>query len=111
MEGGNIYSNLKRNGIFIGAIVLSQAGHDIDTMYLVINIKEKIAFLADGRKRGADNPKRKRVSHMKILGAPKDLQETIQMMNNAKTNEEKNIIIRKTLSDFLKSLKNNKERE
>lgn len=109
MDHKNIYSNLKRNGIFVGAIVVSSAGHDVDTMYLVIEIQEKIAFLVDGRKRGACNPKRKRVSHMKILGSCENTKKTMRMIDNAKTNEEKDIIIRKTLNNFLSQIAKNKE--
>lgn len=59
---------IRNNGINPGNIVISVAGHDIHRLYLVLKCDNKMALVSDGYKKGFDNPKRKRIKHIKVLG-------------------------------------------
>ncbi len=49
-----------------GMIVKSVAGHDKNKFYLVVNLKEKRAYIADGKKRLLGAPKAKNLIHLKV---------------------------------------------
>ena len=49
-----------------GMIVKSVAGHDKNKFYLVVNLKEKRAFIVDGKKRLLGAPKAKNLIHLKV---------------------------------------------
>ncbi len=83
-------------------VVISDAGHDKGKIYLVTEVKNRFAYLADGRTRGADHPKKKRVTHIKVLGMTKDAQEVTEKLYTAGKTETKDIIIRESISVFLK---------
>ena len=48
-----------------GDIVYSIAGRDKDTYFVVVRTADVYAYLCDGRKRKSDNPKKKKVKHLK----------------------------------------------
>ena len=50
-----------------GKLVRSKSGHDKGKFYLVLATADGILFLADGRKRGITNPKKKNISHVQIV--------------------------------------------
>ena len=52
------------NGVQKGQLVRSLAGRDKDKFYLVLNREGDMLFLADGRKRGVQNPKKKNIRHV-----------------------------------------------
>jgi hypothetical protein len=47
-----------------GQLVRSLAGRDKDKSYLVLGRVSNTLYLADGRKRGAENPKKKNIRHV-----------------------------------------------
>lgn len=47
-----------------GQLVKSKAGRDKDRYYLVLGREGNILYLADGRARGALNPKKKNIRHV-----------------------------------------------
>ncbi|MCL2817344.1 MAG: KOW domain-containing RNA-binding protein [Clostridiales bacterium] len=47
-----------------GQLVRSKQGRDQGEHYLVMQIKDNILFLTDGRKRGVKNPKKKNARHV-----------------------------------------------
>lgn len=49
-----------------GMIVKSVAGHDKNRFYIVIEIKNNRAFIADGKKRVLESPKAKNFVHLKV---------------------------------------------
>lgn len=51
----------------IGRLVRSRSGHDKGRYYLVLARADEILYLADGRKRGIENPKKKNVRHVQIV--------------------------------------------
>lgn len=50
-------------------VVLSLAGHDKGKLFAILGIEnENFVFIADGRQRKAQKPKKKKVKHLKVLG-------------------------------------------
>ena len=52
-----------------GSIVKSASGHDKGLYHAVINIDGDFAFIADGKHRHIDKPKKKRIKHLKPTNA------------------------------------------
>ena len=53
--------------IEIGMLAKSKAGHDKDSIYVIINIEETHVYLADGRIRTLANPKKKKIKHIQVI--------------------------------------------
>jgi len=51
----------------IGRLVRSKSGHDKGRYYLVLAAADDMLYLADGRKRGIMNPKKKNIRHVQIV--------------------------------------------
>ena len=100
-----VFESLKSMGIVPGSVVVSTAGRDRDRTYLVIEVREKIALVCDGRVRDIENPKKKRVSHIRSLGVIKDLENQIGVLGSDIKSEGKNILIRKLLAEHIEELK------
>jgi ribosomal protein L14E/L6E/L27E len=49
-------------------IVRSLAGHDRGELFCVMDTEDDFLFLADGKHRKVENPKRKRVKHVESVG-------------------------------------------
>ena len=47
-----------------GTIVKSTAGHDADSFYVVLEVEQGAALIADGRRRKLAKPKRKNIRHL-----------------------------------------------
>lgn len=56
-----------------GAIVLSTAGHDAGNAYVVMKCGGEFVFLADGKRRLMDKPKKKRLKHVADTQARTDI--------------------------------------
>lgn len=50
--------------IIRGTVVRSLAGHDKGNWYVVISFNDRFAFIADGKSRTINNPKRKNYIHL-----------------------------------------------
>lgn len=50
-----------------GYLAYSIAGHDKDTVYLIIKEENEFVWLVDGRIRTLDNPKRKNKKHIQVI--------------------------------------------
>lgn len=50
-----------------GYLAYSIAGHDKDTVYLIIKDENEFVWLVDGRIRTLDNPKRKNKKHIQVI--------------------------------------------
>ncbi len=55
--------------ISIGQLVISSAGRDLASVYLVIGMKNNYLLLANGRDRKCNNPKQKNIRHVNVLNA------------------------------------------
>lgn len=53
-----------------GDVVLSLAGRDSGRMFFVLGVENGYVFIADGRMRRAGAPKRKKLKHLRRIGAP-----------------------------------------
>ncbi len=51
----------------IGEVAVSTAGHDAGRLYIIIEQREDLLFLADGIKNKLVNPKRKNRKHVFLL--------------------------------------------
>ena len=50
-----------------GSLVESNKGHDIGRIYLVLKTEKEFAWCVDGKYRVLENPKKKRIKHLKNL--------------------------------------------
>lgn len=93
-----------------GSIVISTAGRDKGKTYLVIDYMDGRVCLSDGKSkgRGAGKVKLKRVRHIRTIGEISDKEEEMIRLKAASSIEEKNIIIRRLLSE--EKVLQNKER-
>ncbi len=51
----------------LGAFAVSRAGHDGGQIYIIIKETEEYVYLADGKSRTLENPKRKNKKHIQII--------------------------------------------
>jgi hypothetical protein len=63
-----LFDILLSDGLHRGALVQSLAGHDRLRPYLVIRVEGCFVWLADGSARRLENPKKKRVRHVRLIG-------------------------------------------
>ena len=71
-----------------GKLALSKAGHDKDKLYLIVKEEQDTVYLADGRKRGLLNPKKKNRRHIQVIRffqnpawADTQIRERIELFN------------------------------
>lgn len=55
-----------------GMFAISRAGHDIGQMYVIIKEDADFVYLADGKYKKLDNPKKKNKKHIQIVKAGAD---------------------------------------
>lgn len=47
-----------------GTVVVSKAGHDKGSFFAVMRVEKDVAYIADGKGRTIQNPKRKKLIHL-----------------------------------------------
>lgn len=52
----------------VGSVVRSKAGRDKGGLFIVIARDSEYAYLADGDRRRAENPKKKKLRHIQVSG-------------------------------------------
>ena len=87
-----------------GQIATSKAGHDKDTIYVIVNEDSEYFYLCDGRGKTPEKPKKKRKKHVQLIYAfaqdsirtrleagdkvyPEEIRMTIKQYNMRKTNK------------------------
>ena len=45
----------------------SRAGHDKDTLYVIVKTEGEYVYLSDGRLKPVDHPKKKKIRHIQIV--------------------------------------------
>ena len=50
-----------------GMLAWSRAGHDKDTLYVIVKIEGEYVYLSDGRLKPVDHPKKKKIRHIQIV--------------------------------------------
>lgn len=51
----------------VGMLAVSKAGHDLNHLYVIMKEEGDYLFLADGRIRTMDKPKKKKKKHVQII--------------------------------------------
>lgn len=59
-----------------GDVVKSLKGRDKDSIYVITNVEGWTAYLANGRNRKAQNPKKKNTKHLEVVGHASDYIES-----------------------------------
>ncbi|MDR3207440.1 MAG: KOW domain-containing RNA-binding protein [Oscillospiraceae bacterium] len=81
----------------VSDIVLSLRGHDAGNHMVVLAVEGEFLFLADGKRRRAEKPKRKKQKHVE-LAAESDSRVALKLRAGEKvTNNE----LRRALADFI----------
>ncbi|WP_148409368.1 KOW domain-containing RNA-binding protein [Murimonas intestini] len=61
-----------------GMAAISMAGHDRGHLYLILELEGDYAYLADGRLRTAERPKKKKLMHMQVIkSVPEGFRDSI----------------------------------
>ncbi len=86
-------------------IVLSLQGHDAGTHFFVLAVEEDFVMLADGKRRKAEAPKKKKQKHVRFV-TESDTRAALRIRAGDKvTNNE----LRRALADHLKPDENQEE--
>ena len=83
-----------------GSLVFSNAGRDKNGMFLVLEVCGEYCFIADGRSRKSEKPKRKKIKHLTCTG------ETAASLKSKIDSGEKptNTEIRKSLKEYAEQI-------
>lgn len=82
----------------VGMLAKALAGHDFGKIYVIIGVDEDYVYLADGKVRTMEKPKKKKKKHVQLI---RETQQTVvdKIRNNEKIqNEEIKRIIKLKLS-------------
>lgn len=74
----------------VGMLAYSKAGHDKKKLFLILDIEDNYAYIADGDTRRAEKPKRKKLIH---------LQKINKVVDNV-TKDIENCEIRKIIAQY-----------
>ena len=50
-----------------GMLAWSRAGHDKETLYVIVKTEGEYVYLSDGRLKPVDHPKKKKIRHIQIV--------------------------------------------
>ncbi|MBD5552074.1 MAG: hypothetical protein HDQ96_13035 [Lachnospiraceae bacterium] len=64
----------------IGYMAGSLAGHDRDKIYLIVGEEKEYVYLADGKTRTCQNPKKKNKKHIQIIKKHKNPEITEKLL-------------------------------
>lgn len=51
----------------VGMFAISRAGHDRDTVYIIVREEKEYVYVSDGRLKTLENPKKKNKKHIQII--------------------------------------------
>ena len=90
----------------IGMFAISKAGHDKGQMYLIVKEDEEFFYLADGRNRGIERPKKKRKKQLQLVktGIDEKLAEKLKM-DQTVYNEEIKYAIKSRMNEEVMHVK------
>lgn len=72
-----------------GRFAFSKAGHDKDTLYVIVKEDGDFLFLADGKGKTLENPKKKRKKHVQPMNDSVDEEILSKLRTGAKLEPEK----------------------
>ena len=85
--------------VLVGSVVRSLAGHDKGDYFIVLSVVGDCAYIADGKLRKVESPKRKKLKHIQISNKiATDLRERLDN-NEAVENFE----VRKALAELVRT--------
>ena len=63
-------------------LAVSRSGHDKDCLYVIIKEETNLVYLADGKLKPIDKPKKKNRKHIQIIkNLPKEITEVFSQQN------------------------------
>ncbi len=63
-------------------LAVSRSGHDKDCLYVIITEEANLVYLADGKLKPIDKPKKKNRKHIQIIkNLPKEITEVFSQQN------------------------------
>lgn len=83
----------------IGMLAFSKAGHDKDTIYVIVKEDADFVYLADGRLKPIEYPKKKNKRHIQIVKKGMDKNITERLLQGSTVRNEE---IKKLIKDFEK---------
>lgn len=83
----------------IGQLVYSKGGHDKGGLFIIVNIQDEYLYLADGKVRMIEKPKKKKIKHVqKVNHVIEEIKEKIQEESNLKNSD-----LRTAISNYLEA--------
>ena len=82
----------------VGKMAKVNAGHDKDKIYIVVRDDEKFVYLADGKLKTLQNPKKKSKKHIQPILHKIDETLALKLQTNDKVIDEE---IKKAVKDYL----------
>lgn len=84
----------------LGQIVKSTAGRDCGELFIILDIEEAYVYIADGKRRRIESPKKKKLKHLQITYMISE-----EIAGKLKYNEKiTNADIRNNLKDYQQTL-------
>ena len=101
-EKVTLYEALAAKGMMVGSLVQSIAGHDYGRLAVIIEIEPPFAQIIDGKYRPAAKPKRKRLTHLRVVAqlATEQITAALQLPDAG----QRDSAIRRMIREYLESL-------
>lgn len=82
----------------VGMFATSRAGHDRDTVYIIVREEKEYVYVSDGRLKTLENPKKKNKKHIQIIKKEADDILKEKLINGQHIYNEE---IRKAIGGFI----------
>ncbi len=82
----------------VGKMAKVKAGHDKDKIYIIVRYDEQFVYLADGKLKTLQNPKKKSKKHIQPILHKIDETLALKLQTNDKVIDEE---IKKAVKDYL----------
>ncbi|MCI8846882.1 MAG: hypothetical protein HFI04_11025 [Lachnospiraceae bacterium] len=86
------------NAGMTGMLATSKAGHDKDTVYIIVKEENEYVYVSDGRLKTLENPKKKNKKHIQIIKKEADDMLREKLINGQHIYNEE---IRKAIGGFI----------
>ena len=85
--------------VLVGSMVRSLAGHDKSDYFIVLSINGEYAYVADGKLRKVESPKKKKLKHLQKSG-----KVAVELKERLDNNEcVENFEVRKALAELVRT--------
>lgn len=79
-----------------GSLVYAIAGRDKDGLFMVLKRDGAYVYIADGKSRKSESPKKKKIKHTRLVGTASEDIKNLLLEGESLTNA----VIRRSLSEF-----------